>query len=142
MTQLVAIISSIIIIAGSLLPWFQSGLTSGRGVYNLEGTYIFISGVQLFVLSVYGKLNNKNKFGRIYMIIGCLCALISILDFFEISRSAENIIKESIGLTPESTSISKLLLPEFIVILIGSLIIIVAGAILYRKQDKTELRQG
>ena len=141
MTQMVAIISSLIIIAGSLLPWFQNGLTSSRGIYNTEGLYILISGIVAFLLSVYSKLNNKNIFGRVYMILGGICILISILDFFEIS-STGNILNELTGQSSDSIGIRKLLLPEFLIILIGSLSMIVAGANLYRKQDKTGLNQG
>src|SRR6188508_122120 len=120
MTQMVAIISSLIIIAGSLLPWLQSGLTSSRGIYNTEGLYILISGIVAFLLSVYSKLSNKNKFGRVYMIVGGLCILVSILDFFEIGSTA-NILSELTGQSSESIGVRKLLLPEFLIILIGSL---------------------
>ena len=136
MPGLVAIVFSLILLTGGFLPWVQDGPMSSRGIYNLEGMYVLVSGLSLLVLLIYSKLKQKVGFGLVYIAIGASCLLIACFDFFDISSKVEILIKGMSDVDPGLAGESRFLAPEFIIILIGSIGLIIAG--LYQhKIDKT-----
>lgn len=136
MPALVAIVFSLILLTGGFLPWIQDGPMSSRGIYNLEGMYVLVSGLFLLVLLIYSKLKHKAGFGLVYIAIGASCLLIACLDFFGISGKVEMLIKGMSDVDPGLAGESRFLAPEFIIILVGSIGLIIAG-IYQHKIDKT-----
>ena len=133
MVGLVAILSSLILITGSILPWFREGLLSGNGIYNLDGTCIFFSGITLLVLSVLNALKKTNHYGILFLVLGICCFLIATLDLLGITNSVELLFRNYAGLNePVPGNFS---LPEYLIINTGSIGMMVTGFFINKKND-------
>jgi lipoprotein-releasing system permease protein len=142
MIRLVAIISSVFLIAGAIFPWLGTGPMSAMGIYHFAGDIVLIMGLLGLILSIYDVAAKESRFGLIFLIIGISSLIISTLDFLQLVIKAESYVKEFIGIKAFINEPGRFLIPEFILILIGALGTVVTGIIIYNNRDITAARQG
>lgn len=79
--NLVAIICSVFIIAGSLIPGLNIGALARFGITTVDGTFTLAAGLLIFILSSYDQIRKRAQFGKIILLCGIACLVISALGF-------------------------------------------------------------
>jgi multisubunit Na+/H+ antiporter MnhB subunit len=88
--NVVAIVSSLIVIVGCFMPWLQLGaLFANRGIDNPDGAIILIASIISGALAIYNHINNKTKLKGIYIAVGLLGLIIAYVDLNDVQDRAK-----------------------------------------------------
>jgi len=141
MVRLVATISSIILVVGGILPWFQSGVALDLNLDHVLANYIILSGLFILIISVINQMRKELSSGSVYIVVAISCLIVTLLHFIDIGKQVDIPLneKEEI-LSSESNRISFLI--STLLILTGSLGSLLSGFVIYKREDKTNRLQG
>jgi lipoprotein-releasing system permease protein len=131
--KLVAIILSIFLITGTLLPGLQIGsLITTEGII-LDGIFVLMNGILVLVLSVYDKIRKEWRFGKTIIACSISCLSVATYDLVKVYSGTNNITEE----------IAKLkLLVGLYFIIAAAIGLLVIGIFQLKRIDKAKVYQG
>lgn len=131
--KLVAIVFSIFLITGTLLPGLQIGSLITNEGNNIDGIFVLLNGILVLIVSVYDKIRKEWRFTKVIITCGVGCLLITAYDLFNEYNGTNNIAGE----------IAKLkLLVGLYSIIVASIGLIVVGTFQLKKTDTAKIYQG
>src|SRR5215467_3769255 len=139
MIRLVAIISSVILVFGGILPWFQYDIS--QRLHNILGNYIIVSGICLLIISINNQIKKEISAGLVYVVVGASCLVATFLRFTDLGTQTDSFLNEKSEILSSAGNKLNFLISESL-ILLGSVGSLVLGFIIYKREDKTTRLQG
>lgn len=140
----VVIVSSLIIVIGSFMPWVKVGiLFQQKGIDTSEGAILLVLAIISGAVAVFNLSKKENKNTWIFTISGLICALISYLFYSEINNKTNavetgiNKLSTAVGGTEKSLNID-LIGPGLYIIILGSIGLLISGLIIFKQENKND----
>jgi hypothetical protein len=141
----VVIVSSLIIVIGSFMPWVKVGiLFQQRGIDTTEGAIVLISAIISGAVAVFNLSKKVNKNTWVFTISGLICGIISYLFYSEIDSRTNavetgiNNISSAVGRNDNSLNID-LIGSGLYTIILGSIGLLISGIIIFNQVNKNEI---
>jgi len=141
----VVIVSSLIIVIGSFMPWVKVGiLFQQKGIDTSEGAIVLVLAIISGAVAVFNLSKKENKNTWIFTISGLICALISYFYYSEINNKTSavetgiNKLSSAVGGTEKSLNID-LIGPGLYIIILGSIGLLISGLIIFKQENKNDI---
>ena len=107
------LISGVLMVVGCFLPWVEINALfislSQTGIETIDGTFVLICGIIIFLAALTGKRRNRSHLSGIAFAPTLICALlssaISIYDLTDIKNTASEITSNSENFVNASTGV-------------------------------------
>lgn len=130
--KLVAIFSSLLIIAGTVLANFKIGSLIPYNDPRIDGIVVLLYAILILFLSLYDQLQKKSRFGKVIIVCGLSCFIMGNYDLIKAYNSYE----------AHLSGLSKpILLTALYFIIGGSIVVTISGIFLLRELNKTKIYQ-